>query len=128
MLQTQEHILTTQFWGTDSELGYDNPEQNALLTAVQKKKSVTLQIGTEGLQAAVFRFGSLPGESAREIRFGFMPTMLCSKTRMPDGSVLDATETSRGNIFPRTNGKEAATDFKSLGICVGKDCDSHVEG
>merc|ERR1712083_989465 len=39
MMQTEEHILTTTFWGRDSELGYDNPKQNAELTAVQKKKS-----------------------------------------------------------------------------------------
>jgi hypothetical protein len=128
MVHAEEHILTTSFWGTNPEPGYDNPEQNALLTAVQKKKSVTLQIGNKGLQAAIFKFGSLAGESAREIRFGFQPTMLCSKTHMPDGSVLHATETGRGNVFPRTNGKEAATDFKSLGICVGKECDSSVEG
>jgi len=124
MTQTEEHILTTTFWGKDSELGYDNPKQNAELTAVQKKKSVTLQFSNDGLQAAVFKFGCLPGKSAREIRFGFQPTMLCSKTHMPDGNILDAMESGQGNIFPRANGREAATDFKSLGICVGKDCDS----
>jgi len=124
MTQTEEHILTTTFWGRDSELGYDNPEQNAELTAVQKKKSVTLQFSTDGLQAAVFKVGCLPGKSSREIRFGFQPTMLCSKTHMPDGNILGATESGQGNIFPRANGREAAKDFKSLGICTGKDCDS----
>jgi len=124
MVQTEEHILSTTFWGKDAELGLDNPKQNAELTPVQKKKAVTLQFGKEGLQAAVFKFGSLQGETSREIRFGFQPTMLCSKTHMPDGSILDAMDSGQGNIFPRANGREAAKDFNSLGICFGKDCDS----
>jgi len=123
MVHTEEHLLVTTFWGRDSEFGHDNPVQHAELTPVQEKKSVTVQFGAEGLQAAVFKFGSLVGTSPREIRFGFQPTMLCSKTHMPDGNILDALELGQGNIFPRANGGEAATDFKSLGICVGKDCD-----
>lgn len=124
MMRTEEHILTTTFWGTDGELGLDNPEINAVLTPVQKKKSVTLQFGPEGLQAAVFKLGSDKGHSAREIRFGFEASLLCSKTRMPNGRILDAMELGQGNIFPVANGKEAVKDLKSLGVCVGAECDS----
>jgi len=51
--------------------------------------------------------------------------MLCSKTHMPNGNILDAMDLRQGNIFPKANGREAVKvkDFKSLGICVGKDCD-----
>jgi len=123
-VQVEEHILTTTFWGIDAEMGFDNPEQNAVLTAVQKKKSVTLQFGQAGLQAAVFKIGSYPGRSAREVRFGFEPTMLCSRTFMPNAQILDALETGQGNIFPKANGREVVKDLESFGICKGNDCDS----
>jgi len=114
-LQTEKHLFTTTFWGTHVELGHDNPTQHGELFVIQKKKAVTMSFPQEGFKAATFKFGSLPGKSARELRFSFRPAMLCSRTRISDDKILDAMERGQGNPFPRVNGNEPV-DLKSFSI------------
>eukprot|EP00419_Tripos_fusus_P085341 CAMPEP_0172870884 /NCGR_PEP_ID=MMETSP1075-20121228/91773_1 /TAXON_ID=2916 /ORGANISM="Ceratium fusus, Strain PA161109" /LENGTH=322 /DNA_ID=CAMNT_0013721061 /DNA_START=30 /DNA_END=995 /DNA_ORIENTATION=- len=104
--QVEEHKLTTTFWGNEPGFSGDSPKQGMSFTPAQKRKTVTFQVGAGGLQAAVFKFGALPGSHPRSIQFAFQPTLLCTRTQMPDGKLLTATELSPGNIFPLANGKE----------------------
>jgi len=120
--QVEEHKLTTTFWGNEPGFSGDSPNQGISFTPQQKRKTVTLQFDARGLQAAVFKFGAMPGQGPRSIQFAFQPTLLCTRTQMPDGRLFTATDTAPGNVFPRANGNEPATDFKRFNICTGDDC------
>merc|ERR1719270_3342927 len=103
-------MFTTTFLGPEVDLGADNPSLGPTLTLQQKRKAFTLQVGRSGFHSMIFRLGATPGLSSRSIQFNFQATLLCAQTQMLDGTLMAATDISGGNIFPRANGGEPATD------------------
>eukprot|EP00419_Tripos_fusus_P054376 CAMPEP_0172810516 /NCGR_PEP_ID=MMETSP1075-20121228/8850_1 /TAXON_ID=2916 /ORGANISM="Ceratium fusus, Strain PA161109" /LENGTH=223 /DNA_ID=CAMNT_0013649839 /DNA_START=72 /DNA_END=743 /DNA_ORIENTATION=- len=121
-VQVEEHTYSTTFWGQERGFKGTSPHKGTIFTPAQKRETTTLQFGPEGLQAAVFKFGSMGGPGPRSIQFAFQATLLCTRTQMPDGRMFTATDMSPGNIFPRANGNNPVKNFKQLEICTGDDC------
>jgi len=82
LTRTDEHNLSTTFWGNDKDNGNDNPEQHATLTVAQKQKAVTLQFDktackklSSSLALFQHRVHSFPGKS------GLAFSLQCSAAR-----------------------------------------------
>jgi len=91
---------TTTFWASVQGVGADNPTSLGIMTPTQKRKGLTLQFG--GSQSFEVTVGSVnSGSYPREVLFAFHPGIVCALTRLPNGVVVPATDsTVRGNPMP----------------------------
>jgi len=90
---TEDGKFTT-FTATMEGTGTDNPTDPVALTPLQKNRAITIEYA----DAPYFDFevGTSAGHTGRVFTFVFRPSLLCAKTKMPDGSLLPAT----GNTAP----------------------------
>merc|ERR1711994_136559 len=84
---TEDGKFTT-FTATMEGTGTDNPTDPLALTPLQKNRAITIEYA----DAPYFDFevGTSAGHTGRVFTFVFRPSLLCAKTKMPDGTLLPA--------------------------------------
>lgn len=100
LYQREPNKKNTTFWASTEGIAMDNPTSPWIMTPTQKRKSLTLQF--EGVQEIEVTFGTLnTGNYACDMLFAFSPSILCASTKLPNGVVVPATDTSvKGNPVP----------------------------
>lgn len=78
----------TVFTATREGTGADNPADPTELTELQKNRAITVEyLNTDKIE---FEVGASPGKTGRVFSWVFRPSLLCAKTKMPDGSLVAA--------------------------------------
>jgi len=100
LFQRESGMGSITFWAGIQGVGMDNPDRPWILTPTQKRKSLTLQF--EHLSELEVTMGSVDaGTVEREMLFAFHPGILCAVTRLPNGVMVNATDSSTtGNPVP----------------------------
>lgn len=84
---TQDGNVVT-FRATKEGTGDDNPTDPTSLTIEQKNKAVTIKM--EQFTSFDFEIGASPGFTGRVFEFVLRPSLLCAKTKLENGTEVDA--------------------------------------
>merc|ERR1712039_79150 len=76
------------YTATKAGNGSDNPTDPLALTPLQKNRAVTVRF--EDKSSFDFEIGASKGSHGRVFSFVLRPSLLCAKTKMPDGALMPA--------------------------------------
>jgi len=108
----------TSFTATKEGTGADNPSDPTELTVEQKNRAVTIEF--EDTAAFNFEVGASAGKTGRVFSFVFRPSLLCAKTRLADGTLVDAKGVG-AVVVPVQGGDKSAAykGFPSVVLVLG---------
>ena len=112
------YVFSSSKMGT----GHDNPKDPDQLTVAQKKKGVTLQYQMKS--GVKLTLGAEEGGTAHKDRgftFTLRPSLLCAKTVLEDGTIVEAGPNSidQGVAWPLMDGKKATPFMEVPLVSIG---------
>mmetsp|Transcript_124015 Transcript_124015/g.246958 ORF Transcript_124015/g.246958 Transcript_124015/m.246958 type:complete len:298 (-) Transcript_124015:154-1047(-) len=114
LFQKEPDKKSITFWANVQGVAMDNPFSPWILTPTQKRKSLTLQF--DFVREFKVTLGSInTGSYARGMLFAFHPGILCALTRLPNGVMVPATDSSlTGNPVPVLQFGERSTAYHNV--------------
>lgn len=96
LTQTDNDDGSSTFTATVEGSGTDNPTNPLALTPLQKNRAVTFEF--EDLDEVPFTFGASSGHTTRVFMFAIRPSLLCAYTKLPDGTLVNATDLEKSPV------------------------------